>query len=213
MKKIIVFMLVVVMSFTFCACDNGEEDARLAAEGFLNAYVNVDFEKIANYVDDASNLPDEIKDFDVENIMQNSVPEEFKQYSEEFRSLLDVILTKMKENMAYTINSAEELDDKFIFSTSITSPNFDIDFEKILSEKINEEQITGVIMDLYTSGVISDNSTQEEIIDAAIEPLFIMIKDAINETDFGKETTECEIVVKNIDGNWLVSTEESSLDF
>ncbi len=213
MKKIIVFMLAVVMAFTFCACDNGEEDARLAAEGFLNAYVNVDFEKIVNYVDDASNLPDEIKDFDIENIMQDSIPEEFKQYSEEFRSLIDALLEKMKENMAYTINGVEKVDDKFKFSTTITSPDFDIDIEKVLSEKINEDQITKVIMDLYTSGVISDSSTQEEIMDAAIAPLFSMIKDTIKETDFGKESTECEIIVKNIDGNWLVSTEESSLDF
>lgn len=213
MKKIIVFMLAVVMTFTFCACDNGEEDARFAAEDFLNAYVNVDFAEIANYVDDASKLPDEIKDFDVENIMQNSVPEEFKQYSEEFRGIIDVLLAKLKENMAYTINSVEKVDDKFKFTTSMTSPDFDIDMEKVLSEKINEDQITKVITDLYTAGVISDNSTEEEIIDAAIEPLFGIIKDTIQETDFGKETTECEIIVKNIDGSWLVSTEDSSFDF
>lgn len=213
MKKIIVLMLAVVMTFTFCACDNGEEDARLAAEGFLNAYVNVDFAEIANYVDDASKLPDEIKDFDIENITQNAIPEDFKQYSEEFQGIIDVLLAKFKENMAYTINSVEKVDDKFKFTTSMTSPNFDIDMEKVLSEKINEDQIAKVITDLYTSGVISDSSTEEEIIDAAIEPLFSIIKDTIKETDFGKETTECEIIVKNIDGSWLVSTEDSSFDF
>jgi len=213
MRRVLTALTAVVMMFSLSACRSSREEARLAAEGFLNAYCEIDLKGMAEFTDDVSKLPEAfIKDFDLEKSLME-LPEELKVYEEGFKEIFEKAVGKMKNYTAYNIREAEKDDGGYVFSTDITFPDSEsMNFEKLISDKFNEQTLNELIGDLLSSGKITYESTKEEIIAAMMPMMFDAVKEILDEAEWETKTEEAEIVVINKDGKWLVSAQKSDFE-
>lgn len=212
MKRVVALLLTIVLMLSLCGCTNKLEEAKLTAENFLNAFCELDSEKMAEFTDDFSKLPDDIKDFDIKKAIAE-LPEEFKAYSSDFEELFKIVIDNMKGYISYNIKESEKEDGEYVFKTDITLPDDDgVDFEKLITDKFDEQTLAGIMTEMFSSGEITTLSTEEEIIGAVMPKVFSLVEGVIKEVKWETKTEEAEIVVINKDGKWLVSAQKSDFE-
>lgn len=212
MKKLTSLLLVLICALSMTACGGqNEKKAREAVEGLMDATMALDFAGIEEYIDDASAVPEKIKNFNLDKLMEE-MPAELDAYSDEFKGIFNDIIGKAKSNMSYKINNVEEKDGEFTFAVDVAIPDFDsVDFEQIMGDKFNEDAMNTLIMDMFNAGEITATSTQEEILDLFIPKLIEILKESISNIEIKTETEKQELVVTKVDGKWLVNAEKSKL--
>ncbi len=213
MKKLSVLLVAVILMLSLFGCGNGEQLARETAEGFLNAFCELDIEKMKGFVDDTSKLPEEIKNFDKEKLVEE-FPPELQGYSAELEGYVNSYFNKLKEYLSYNIKETVKTDDGYEFVVDLTTPDYqNVDFEEMLANELSTEKATAIINELLESGAITYESTEEEMFAAVIPKVASVMQDIIKDIELTTITEESVLVVVEKGGQWLVSAEKSQMGY
>ncbi len=211
MKKILSLLLALLLLATLVSCSGiGEDEARKSLEGFFDCVVALDIEGAKAYVDDASVLDEAFEGLSPEKIYEN-IPAELEKYSDGFETIIDIAIDRATSAMSYEIKETAKKDEGFSFIVDFTYPDENTDYEELLTEKFDQDVIVNLALELVEAGVITFNSSQEEIFDAVMPEIFSLMGDALEEMEIPTTTDSLEIVVVKKDGKWLISTEASDL--
>lgn len=214
MKRVLSLLLVLVCTVSFTAC-GGEKQAKEAADGFMQAFVKLDGEAMAQYVDDPSEIQEAFENFDVDAIME-TLPAELEPYFGHFEGFMNDVVGMMKNELSYEIKEIKKNGDEFIAIVDVTYPSAvlddDFDIEGVLGESLGDNIGNEIIMELFNSGEISLASTEEEIMNLALPKVFERLKESLKEILKDVETQEIELVIIEENGKWLVNAEKSEFD-
>ena len=226
MKKLLSILLTFVLMFTLAACSilgntkDNTKDVEKTVTSFLDAFTNLELDGIEEYFVDGNKLPEAITEFDVDSVLEEmtaSMSEELSAYAADFESIIIDMINKMKEKLSYEIKSIERADkgNEYIVSFDLTTPDVDnVDFEAIITEKMNETVMNDMIMKMFEEGTISETTSQEEMMDLIMSEVLPVIRDTVTTIDYDVTTEEKElIVIESEDGKWLIDAERSDLDY
>lgn len=229
MKKLLALLLALSCAVSLAACKKSKVDggkpapektdeqlATEAAEGFLDALVDLDYDGMAEYVDDASVIPEEFKDFNADELtktMTEGQGPEFEPFTEDLKGLSEDIIGVIKDNMSYKITSTEKDGDNYIITAEMSICDFDsVNFDSIVEENFKEEDLNKMLMELLASGKISADSSQEEILAIIMPDMIKAMRDGVKNMDVTSTTEEYKLTVSEIDGEWLVNSDLSDID-
>lgn len=219
MKRLLALLLALVCVISMVACSGEkakkaeeetvtEEDAREVAEGFMDAYVQLDVDGMKKYIDDPAVLDDELGEgFDIEamidELVEESVAEnpELESIKEEMRSLMSTVMYKYIGTLSYEILDVEEDDGTFTYTVELTLPDENADISEYM--EFDEEAYTTLILEGISNGTIT---TPEDMYTVILEA----IEEKVAEAEFKTVTEEMEIVVEEVDGELKVIAEKSS---
>ncbi len=208
MKKLLCLLLAMVMCFSLVACSSEEgagsdsaEEAEKAFTGFMDALCAFDAEAMADYVVDPDAIPEEIKNVNVEAMMA-TMPEMMAAYEEDLRGVYTALLEKYTAAVSYEKKDSEETDDGYVFTVDMSMPKEDP--ADSLQNSLTEEAFTELLVEKVTAGELSLDATEEEAMAVIMPAFFDMMNKEIESMEFEIETTEKEIIVSEVDGEWLV---------
>ena len=219
MKRLLALLLALVCVISMVACSGEkakkaeeetvtEEDAREVAEGFMDAYVQLDVDGMKKYIDDPAVLDDELGEgFDIEamidELVEESVAEnpELESIKEEMRSLMSTVMYKYIGTLSYEILDVEEDDGTFTYTVELTIPDENTDMSEYM--ELDEEAYASLIMEGISNGTITTTEDVYSVIFGAME-------EKIAEIEFDTTTKEVKLVVREVDGELKVIAEESS---
>ena len=151
-----------------------------------------------------SSIPEEIRDFDVDSIME-TLPAEFEPYADDFEDLINSMLDKFSEMFSYEITEVTPDENNYIVTVKIKYPDFEnSNFEAIFNEMLTGEDYQTLISELLGSGEIDLTSTQEEVIDALLPRIISMLQTAVDNLEITAIETEGYLAVTNVNGRWLI---------
>ena len=241
MKKLLMGILALTLALSFTACgedskkdsdkeetkqtetknDNKKEaDPKDAAEdavkGFMDAFCEFDFKEMEKYID--GELPAEFAEFDFSTIKEetvNSLPEELDAYKDDFGKMFDTAIDKMLATISYDITNVKEDGDNYVISVDVTMADFNA-LEESLNNALTSDlsdKIVEIGEEAMENGDLSDDSTEQEVMDYLIPKAIDMIGDLLEDEikNLERTTEEGEFVVTEVDGEWLINIEESSL--
>ena len=240
MKKLLTGILALTLVFSLTACgenkDNKDdkkeetkqtevskekeadpkEAAKETVDNFMKAFSKMDSDMMAKHVD--GDLPESISSIDFAAIKDetvNSLPEELSAYKPQFGDMFDSLIDKMLATIDYDILSVEEDGDNMIAKVEITMADF-ANLETVLNEALQtglNEKFMEIAQEALDSGALTDDSTEQEIMDyimpKAIDLIEDILADKINGLD--KVTEEAEFTLAEVDGKWLIDA--NSTDF
>jgi hypothetical protein len=218
MKKLLALMLAVACLFALTSCGGlSEDDAREVAEGFLDAFLEMDTEKMLEFVDDKDELPEEFEE-GLGALKENLIDElgdQLGDYEEQLADIIDTLIEKCIAVLEYEITEVKQNDDSYEFTVEITAPgdDFEDSLKSALNNKLNTNAIQQIVTRLMQEGKITATSTQKEISDALMPELLKLIEDVIDDIEIETETTENTLVVyETEDGEVLIDAKKSDLD-
>ena len=193
-----------------------EESALSVAENFMSAYAKLDFVSASQYVDDPSVFENPllamVSDPTVlmETILDASglIAEEFP-YSSYFAPTFTAVVDKLKANVSFDKIASDLVDGNYEVSYKLTSPDtasFDDAFA-LLGNAFTEDAFAEKAIELVESGVLSVNATEDEATEMVCKAIADDFANIVSSVELQFATTEVELLVKNIDGKWLVSSE------
>ena len=208
MKRVLALILALACILSVTAC-GAEGKAKRAAEGFLTAFCELDFDRAAEFVDSPEDMPEALKNLDLDEMLED-IPEEYREkYGDEIEAVISKLIARVKANCSYVINGIIEKDDAYEVDVTMTVPDVeDVDFSSILSES----NLLKLLGEKLGDGTISLSSSEEEIVDALLPDVIKMLDNAIESITIGSEEMDVDLVVVEIDGKWLVSLGESDID-
>ena len=210
MKKIIALLLALLLAFGMTACSNGEAEATAAATGFLDAFVALDFDTASTYLDDPEFLTDMAAALDMESILGDLGDAEG--FTEEIQGIIDTLMGKVKENMAYEMVGVEASGDNFVVTANVTTPRFEEDLETLLGDQLSDEIIETILMEALAAGTISLDATEEELMAVLLPLVLEKVNEAIANLELATTTEQYVRVVTEKDGKWVIVTDESSMN-
>ena len=210
MKKIIALLLALLLAFGMTACSNGEAEATAAATGFLDAFVALDFDTASTYLDDPEFLTDMAAALDMESILGDLGDAEG--FTEEIQGIIDTLMGKVKENMAYEMVGVEASGDNFVVTANVTTPRFEEDLETLLGDQLSDEIIETILMEALAAGTISLDATEEELMAVLLPLVLEKVNEAIANLELATTTEQYVLVVTEKDGKWVIVTDESSMN-
>ena len=168
MKKLISLFLTLTLALSMTACGSSKKDAQEAAQGFMDAFIKLDYDGIKEYIDDETAIPESIKNLDADKVVE-SLPAELSEYSEDFESIFNDVIKKATDDMSYEIKGIEKNNKDYEVTVEVTLPDFEnIDIESVIGEQLNEEAMTNLLMEMISSGEITDFTDQKAIMDVLI---------------------------------------------
>lgn len=225
LKKALCLLLALTCVLAFAGCtsteddgetkkENGKEEATEVVENFMDALIGLNFEEAASYIDDESVL-DDMPFKNPDDIIDMLVAEspEMAPYADDFKPMLDTMLNKITDKMEYTIGDAEKDGDDYKVSVTLTMPDEEsMDFETVMANLFTEEELNNMLMDLFSSGKISLESSEEEMMKVVVTEVVAKATVAIEDMDVQTTTEEKEFVVTKVDGEWLIDAENSEIN-
>lgn len=187
-----------------------EEEAEAVAEAFMDAYIDFDSATLVKLVNDADELP-EIFQQDILDQLVEEASAELPGYEEDFKEVFEVMFNSIKKELSYEIIDVEEDEDKFTFTVSTSTPDFDnISFDDYFSD----EAMSNLLSEMLANGEITEDMSEEELMDTVMTAYFDMAKEVFTEIDFGTAIveTECKVVVVKDGKKWVVDAANSELD-
>ncbi len=210
MKKLLSIITIAVLTLSITACSGGsdEEMAKKSAEGFLDAFVELDFETIADYMVEPDDLPEEVKSLNLDGLMDN-MGEEMAPYKEDFKTVFDGLIGAFSKKMDYEILSITPDGADYVVKADITMPKTEgIDFENMFTDAFTEEEITQLAIRLLAEGKITADSTPEEIMGAIMPTMIEKFESVLEGLQLETYTEEVKMTVVNKDGKWLIDIGE-----
>ncbi len=228
MKKLLSLLLALVLTFSLAACGGGagdknskvndsKEEATEVVEGFMDAYIDFDFADLEDYVDDFSDLPEEIQELDFSSALDeiiDEMPDGLSAYRDDWEDVFNRLFDIAKECMDYKITDVnEESKDEYIFTVDLTVPDFEsVDFDSLVTNAMSEDTMMDLVTMGQASGELSEAPTEEEIM-AFLAPTIIQkINDALYDVEFETESQEIELVVVEENNEWMIDASKSDLD-
>ena len=199
MKKLLALLLAIICAFSMVACDGGEEEATLAAEGFLQELCKLNVEGMTPYFESEEVAKEFLKDISYETLMGN-MPAEVAGFENEIKNFYSTIMTKISENISCEIIDVQKDKTGFLFKLNSKIPDFDnIDLESKLTEALDEKEIENMIMDMLSKGEISISSSQDDILEKVMPVMFEKFEEALNniECDTVEEETGLKMIKKD----------------
>ena len=220
----VVFTLAFVLSFAACSdkadvkepTEKVEEtdtqaEAKKTVENFMNAYCELDIEKMSGYCVDSAAFVDSIGYKNVEDIViagmkANGTDDRLAGYMTPFaKGIIDII----KDRTEYKVVKIKEDGDGYIATVEYSMPNSKLamsTFENIMDSDDVEELGEEIAVELVENGTITSDSTEEEIIEAlmaeVINRLLPEIAEEIEVVERITNTIDIKVVEK--DGKWYV---------
>lgn len=192
------------------------EEAVAVADNFMAAYAKFDFETAAQYIDDASFLenpaigmladPDQLLQMISESM---GIPEEASVYLKHFNSGFVTMVERLKSAMTCERIAYDLVDGNYEVVFKTATPNIE-SFSaalELLSNAFNEDTVVEIATTLMENGTLTTESTEEEAIDAVCKFIGEQFTAAISEAELSTVEDEQTVVVKNVDGKWLVNAE------
>lgn len=233
-----IIALTLALSFTACGedskKDSGKEETKQtetkkddkkanptdAAEdtvkGFMDAFCEFDFKEMEKYAD--GELPEEITEIDFTAIKDetiNSLPEEMGAYKSQFEKMFDTAIDDMLATISYDITSVKETDDNITVKVDLTMADFNA-LESTIEDALSsdmEESIMKIATDAMESGDLTEDATEQDVIDYIMPKAIDLMGDILSDEIKGleKTTEECEFILSEVDGEWLIDIEKSDL--
>jgi len=219
-KMVLCMLMAAIMIFSFTACksDKGADTfgaetddasaSKATVESFMSALCSINFEEAKKYVETSvlEDVPfenlDEVKNQALEAM---DFTDEMKPYKDQFIILFDEIINMALEKITYEIGEGEKQGNNYVYPVKISMPNFSVISD--VDSKLGEEIVGEIGNELLTSGEISTDSSQEEIMAALMPKLFekltAIIEEMLDETE--KTITEENVVVENKNGQWIIT--------
>lgn len=209
MKKIVCILLCLVTMLFASACSDGRAEAEKTAVAFMDAYCELNLKDASLYIEnkDSFTLPFENFDSMIETIKTSMETEEaiagMDSYVEKF---IIPVYTKYVEMLSYSITGTEKEEDKFIVNISLES----INAENISTDELNFEEIMSELAtELTENGTLTSDMSQDDFLAIIMEHtpekmashMITLIENA------GTETKEIKLVIKNTDGEYLITDE------
>ena len=224
MKKFLALLLAVVCTMSMVACGGTGKDTSAGAEkvveSFMDAFCDLDMDKVKDYVVDENDIPEEIANLDlsagIKKIMEE-MPSEAEAYASDFEKVFNDLIEKLKKSLSYKIKKTEKAEEDYIVTVELTVPDPEkmesIDMESLFAESLDETALNDMLMKMLAEGKISENSTEQEILDLIMPELIKIVKNVFDSIELETITKDVEIVVvQTEDGKWLVDAQKSNLD-
>ena len=140
-------------------------------------------------------------------------PSEFSAFSNDFEDMVNSMIDRIKKEISYEIKDVEEGEDgdKYIFTVEMTVPELDdANFEDIFAESLDETALTNMLMAKIEEGVITETSTEQEMLEVILPEMIQILNDILEDYEFETTTKDIEIVVAiNDDDEWLIDAKKS----
>lgn len=232
MKKFLSILLVFVLMFSLVSCGESNDadtnttkkekvkeetktDKQLVEETvkeFFDAFSELDFEGMKAQLSDPDLMPEEFNAYNGDVFVENalsSIPQEVQEYVDQsvIENYMERSLNKMKEYISYEITDIKKVnDEEYKATVDLTLPDSESsNADEVLGEYMSEEGTMLLVQQLAEEGVITENSTQEEVLGALMLKIFEIASDALDEIQFETSTSAIEYtVVKTDDGKWLI---------
>ena len=208
MKKVLSLLLAIACAFSITACGgkSGEKEARAALENYLSALLKLDGNAASQYID---HLPENFDDITLDSFM-GSMPDMLHPYESELKTMYDVLIGRVTEKTAFEIKNVEGKGEEYTYTVTINTPDFEsLDIEAVLTDSINQDAITDIVLDAFHSGKLGVNSSEKEILDVVMPIVIEHANEAIADMslDFNEEDEKFVVTLQN--GKWLVNAEKS----
>ena len=213
MKKLLALILALICVLSTTACGSiSQEDAEKTAKTFLDAYMDLDKDKIEDIVDNPDKL-EAIIDYDAKKKeAMETLPENLKAYEANYEEFFDAVFEKMKSKMSYTIKDTVVNGSEATVTAEIVIPNTEsFDAKAVLSERLNDEAIKKMVTELAKEGKITKDSTKDEILDLIMPLMIDQMVETVDDINFETETLTKDLVVYKKDGKLLINAEKSDL--
>ncbi len=228
MKKLLALFLALMLAFSVSACSlfggdkedskkttkNDKEAVEETVNAFMGAFVDFNFAELKNYVVDEKSIPKDLANLDFDDYIDEAMedfPPELSAYEDDYRGLFDAMIDKVKSEFTYEIEEVEQVgkEDKYEVTIDVTMPDFEnIDIADTLEDTFSDDAFATILSDLLASGKITENSTEDEILDLVVDEVIDLCTDTINDLEFKTTTEELDLtVVKTDDGEWLIELE------
>lgn len=220
MKRLLALLLALMCVISMVACSEekskkteeeetvSEEDAREVAEGFMDAYIQLDLDGMKKYIDDPDFLDEKLgEDIDIDSMIDTYVEEAIKEdpelepVKEEMKSFMSTAMDKYLSAISYEIMDVEEDDGTFTYTVELTIPDENTDMSEYM--ELDEDAYASLIMEGISNGTIT---TTEDVYTV----IFEAIEEKLAEIEFDTTTKEIKLVVREVDGELKVIAEESS---
>lgn len=223
MKKILALFLAVFCTFSFAACgsktdekdkevqtkeENSSSDNRELAletvEKFFDAFMEQDIEAMEQYLDAPSKIPDELKNMNIESLM-DTIPAELEPYKDRYEELARTILAKATDKMSYKIVDGKKDGGSYVFNVSLEYPSDD---GNVFEETFSDENMNEALNKLIADGLLNERTTQDEMMNLIFDEIIKMADDV----EIKSTVYDLEVFVKKSNGKWLIETEKSNLE-
>lgn len=230
LTKVLSIIMVLAMALSFVSCGSSEAPAPVEAPAvssetsapevpaptesgakdtvvaFMDAMVKLDSAAMAeNMVGGV--MPEGMEDLDMVNIV-TPIAQESGMPLDDF---MDIMYKIMAEALKYEVNSVEEDGDTAVAKITLlskdTSALENLDFDAIMADADMEAKL----MELLESGELSENSSEEEIMEAVMDMIMPVMEDAMlgamEDMEYAEEEMELSLVKEN--GAWKIQDDEN----
>ena len=230
LTKVLSIIMVLAMVLSFVSCGSSEAPAPVEAPAvssetsapevpaptesgakdtvvaFMDAMVKLDSAAMAeNMVGGV--MPEGMEDLDMVNIVTPIAQESGMPLD----AFMDIMYKIMAEALKYEVNSVEEDGDTAVAKITLlskdTSALENLDFDAIMADADMEAKL----MELLESGELSENSSEEEIMEAVMDMIMPVMEDAMlgamEDMEYAEEEMELSLVKEN--GAWKIQDDEN----
>ena len=210
MKKLLSILIVVALIVACAGClstnTDSEKKAIETVENFLNALTQLDGQTIKSYLSDES-LVDSVPfagSGSFSELVLSNFPDELEEYKNDFMPMIDAMEEKITSCMSYEILGVEANDDSYDVSAEYIMPaNLDI-MTDMYSETFSEENLVIILENLVNDGIITDSTTEEELMPIIVNAIVEQATLVADEFEFEAKETQVVYTVSEFDGKWLI---------
>ncbi len=216
MKKSVLYMLLAIamlLSFTACSIETSGEDATEAVvTKFMDALMVFDTDTMKTCITEKGDFS-ELGIGNMEELKENmmmamglgDVPEQLSSVKADLEALASRIVDKLLATMNYEITGINGEGEEYVANVSLWIVD-----ENSLKASFSQEKITEMStelgMELLSSGKVTPEMSQEEILSVAIKESIIMMEKYFDEILAGAEEKEihCDLTVIKSEAGWLI---------
>ena len=200
-----------------------KDDEALAeetVEGAMDAFCELNLKEFAGYVNgeaDLGDMPFENKD-DLTDMFLEELGSDpgMEGMIELIQPVFETVVDAMLDSMTYEITDVSEDNGDYNFTVNFECMDFEAldDFDSLMEGTDFETTMMEVVTELMESGDITEDMSEEEMMEALIPSLVEILEDVIVEALESVDTNEAELefVVTEEDGEWLIDAENSNVD-
>ena len=210
MKKLLSILIVITLIVTCAGCLSTNSDSGKKAvetvENFLNALSQLDGLAMKKCISDESVI-DSVPFADsgsFSELVLSNFPVELEEYKSNFAPVIATMEEKITSCMSYEILGVETNGDSYdVFAEYIIPANLDMITDRF-SKLFSGDNLVIVLESLLNDGVITDSTTEEELMPAIVDAIVEQAITMVDEVEFEAKETQVLYTVSEFDGKWLI---------
>lgn len=216
MKKMLSVLLALVMVLTMMAgCQNrsattGDERAQAqeTVKNYLDALMVLDFKKASSFTSDPDKMMEKAPYDNLDgaaDAILNAVPQDFQVYKDSIVDFTEAMFETMTKNMNYEIVSIEKDGENYQAVIELTIVDTEsVKVDEIMTDMMEDINIEELLMQLLEDGIITENMSEQEMMDILFPAMFEKMTESIRKIDMETTTSNETMTILNSDGTWLV---------